>query len=183
MRSDQKFRILFNRGFICTPIYYKKEIIFVGNIYFRIHLKVYLLSNQKLFLLYVNSITENLFLYVELTIFFTWTRGFIPNCAHLFQCSLFVLFIVFQSPYDTSLILWGTNIFYSWRGYFYGDVRIFIPSSTTISFVRKKKNTDKQRNKRKFENRSSRQAGGRGALIFFVSGADIYSRCPKIYPQ
>ena len=46
-----------------------------------------------------------------------------------------------------------------------------------------KKNTDKQRNKRKFENRSSRQAGGRGALIFFVSGADIYSRCPKIYPQ
>ena len=36
----------------------KKEIIFVGNIYFRIHLKVYLLSNQKLFLLYVNYIRE-----------------------------------------------------------------------------------------------------------------------------
>ena len=71
-------------------------------------------------------------------------RGFIPNCAHLFQCSLFVLFIVFQSPYDTSLILWGTNIFCSWRVYFCGDVRI--PSSATFSFVRKKKyrQTEKQ---------------------------------------
>ena len=45
-------------------------------------------------------------------------RRFIPNCAHLFQYSLFVLFIVFQSPYNTSLILSGTNIFCSWRGYF-----------------------------------------------------------------
>ena len=26
MRSDQKFGILFNRGFICIPNYYKKEI-------------------------------------------------------------------------------------------------------------------------------------------------------------
>ena len=91
MRSDQKFGILFNRGFICIPIYYKKEIIFVGNIYFRIHLKVYLLSNQKLFLLYVNNIRE--ISSCRSYHFFSWTRGFIPNCAHLFQCSLFVLFI------------------------------------------------------------------------------------------
>ena len=35
-----------------------------------------------------------------------------------------------------------------------------------------KKNTDKQRNKRKFENRLSRQAGEEG-LIFFVRGVDV----------
>ena len=37
------------------------------------------------------------------------------------------------------------------EGIFFGDVRIFIP--TTFSFVQKKKQTDKQRNTRKIENR------------------------------
>ena len=150
------------RRFICIPICYKKEIIFVGNIYFRIHLKVCLLFNQKLFLLYVNY-NKEVSSYIKKLPFFCWMRRFIPNSAHLFQYSLFVLFIVFQSPYNTSLILSGTNIFCSWRveGIFCRDVRIFIPNSTTFSFLRKKKKqTDKQRNKRKFENRLSRQAGG-----------------------
>ena len=42
---------------------------------------------------------------------------------------------------------------------------------------KKTKQTDKQRNKHKFENRLSRQAGEGGggrALIFFVRGADVY---------
>ena len=45
----------------------------------------------------------------------------------------------------------------------------------------KKKQTDKQRNKHKFENRLSREAGG--GAIFFVHGADVYWRCQKIYPN
>ena len=50
---------------------------------------------------------------------------------------------------------------------FCGDVRIFIPNSAKFSFVREKKQTDKQRNTHKFENRLSRQAGvGGGANIF-----------------
>ena len=88
MRSDQKFGILFNRGFICIPIYYKKEIIFVGNIYFRIHLKVCLLFNQKLFLLYVNYNRE-ISSYIKKLPFFQLDEEVYPQLCP----SLSVLFI------------------------------------------------------------------------------------------
>ena len=132
MRSDQKFGILFNRGFICIPIYYKKEIIFVGNIYFRIHLKVYLLSNQKLFLLYVNSIRENLFLYVELTIFLVGRGGLSPivpicfSALHLSYLQFFNLPTILNS-YCEGLIYFvrGGDIFMEMCEYVYPVVQHF----------------------------------------------------------
>ena len=84
--------------------------------------------------------------YIKKLPFFSWMRGFIPNCVHLFYCSLFVLSIVFQSPYDTSLILWGTNIFCSWRGYFVEMCEYLYPIVQHFHLCGKKK-TDRQTEK------------------------------------
>ena len=118
--------------------------------------------------------------YIKKLPFFQLGEGVYPQLCQ----SVLVLFICliyrFSIPlrYFTHIV----SILFV-EGIFCGLVRIFIPNSGTFSFVRKKKKqTDKQRNKHKFENRLSRQAG-RGALIFFVRGADVYWRCQKIYPQ
>ena len=45
--GNMEFFLIEKFVLICIPIYYKKEIIFVGNIYFQIQFKVYLLFTQK----------------------------------------------------------------------------------------------------------------------------------------
>ena len=68
------------------------------------------------------------------------------------------------------------------EGLFCGDVRIFIPKSATVSFVRKQKR-DRQTEKQTNLRIDCLDKPGGGALIFFVRGADVYWRCQKIYPQ
>ena len=57
------------------------------------------------------------------------------------------------------------------EGIFCGDVRIFIPKSATVSFVRKKKKrqTNRETNTNlRIDCLDKPGGGGRGALIFFV---------------
>ena len=66
---------------------------------------------------------------------------------------------------------------------FCGDVRRFIPNIATFSFVRKKKKqTDKQRNKHKFKNRLSIQAGGGGANIFCLWSGFLLEMSENLSP-
>ena len=73
---------------ICIPICCKKVIIFVGNIYFQIQLKVYLLFTQKLFLLYVNQLGKSLLIWRSYH-FFIWMKGLSPILPICFSALYF----------------------------------------------------------------------------------------------
>ena len=63
------------------------------------------------------------------------------------------------------------------EGIFCGDVRIFIPNSATISFVRKKKkrqtNINRQTNRQTNKPLSFDRVHKQGGVIIFARGADI----------